>query len=89
MKIVVLVERVPGTADDACFASDPTVGRAALRARVDEPGEYAIEQAVCIAREHDKDSAAQQGGMRGPLPPGQDLRHPPGADELDIIDAEA
>lgn len=52
MKIVVLVKHVPDTADDACFASDLTVDRAALRGRLDEPGEYAIEQAVRIAREH-------------------------------------
>ena len=52
MKIVVLVKHVPDTADDPCFASDLTVDRAAVRGRLDEPDEYAVEQGARIAREH-------------------------------------
>jgi electron transfer flavoprotein beta subunit len=50
MKIVVLVKHVPDT-DDPCFASDLTVDRAAVRGHLDEPDEYALEQAARIARD--------------------------------------
>lgn len=52
MKIVVLVKHVPDAAEDPCFTSDLTVDRTAVRGRLDEPDEHAVEQAVRIAREH-------------------------------------
>lgn len=49
MKVVVLVKHVPDTAADRNFAADLTLDREAAAGRLDEPDEYAIEQALRIA----------------------------------------
>ena len=49
MKVVVLVKHVPDTAADRHFAADLTLDRDAVAGRLDEPDEYAIEQALRVA----------------------------------------
>ena len=49
MKVVVLVKHVPDTAADRHFAADLTLDRDAVAGRLDEPDEYAVEQALRIA----------------------------------------
>ncbi|MCF2525838.1 electron transfer flavoprotein subunit beta/FixA family protein [Yinghuangia soli] len=56
MKLVVLVKHVPDEVADrisgvGVFADDMTVDRAALTCRLGEPDEYAVEQAMRIARQ--------------------------------------
>jgi electron transfer flavoprotein beta subunit len=50
VKIVVLVKQVPCGPGGASFAADLTVDRARAGARLDQPDEYAIDQAHRIAR---------------------------------------
>ena len=50
MRVVVLVKHVPDTAADRHFAADLTLDREAVAGRLDEPDEYAIEQALRAAR---------------------------------------
>jgi electron transfer flavoprotein beta subunit len=50
MKIVVLVKHVPDTAADRHFAADLTLDRAAAPGRLNEPDEYALDQALRIAK---------------------------------------
>jgi electron transfer flavoprotein beta subunit len=50
MKIVVLVKHVPDTAADRHFAADLTLDRTAAPGRLNEPDEYALDQALRIAK---------------------------------------
>ena len=53
MKIVVLVKYVPDATGERAFAADGTVDRAASDGLLSELDEYAVEQALRIADDHD------------------------------------
>ena len=53
MKIVVLVKHVPDATGERSFAADGTVDRAATDGLLSELDEYALEQALQIADDHD------------------------------------
>jgi electron transfer flavoprotein beta subunit len=50
MKIVVLTKHVPQAIGEVSFAQDLTVDRSAVRCRLEDSDEYAVEQAARIAR---------------------------------------
>jgi len=49
MKIVVLTKHVPQAMGEVSFADDLTVNRAAVRCRLEDSDEYAVEQAMRVA----------------------------------------
>jgi len=49
MKIVVLTKHVPQAIGEVSFAQDLTVDRAAVRCRLEDSDEYAVEQAMRVA----------------------------------------
>ena len=53
MKIVVLAKHVPDATGERGFASDGTVDRASSAGLLSELDEYAVEQALQIADDHD------------------------------------